>query len=233
MVKILDNIIIYAIIYRIYVTKSCHNCHNKKISSDICNDIFFIGDDMNTIFNQLKDKGILFKNGLSNGEIKKIAEIYGIVFPESLSMFYSLGVPFSEENDLFPLWSDFSDSNITKIKERIQKPYEMLTFEVQDGFWLESWGSKPESKEEVLKKFAELSSKTPRLIPIYSHRYMPLIDGVEDPPIISTVGIDVIYYGSNLHDYLQNEFLNDNFIIPSYSVKIPFWSDIMTMLNCN
>ena len=182
---------------------------------------------MNTLFNQLEDKGIQFKNGLTDDEINKIEEIYEIVLPEWLRKFYCLGVPFSEENNLFPLWSDFSDTNIEKIKERMQKPYKLFAREVQDGFWHTSWGSRPESQEEVLQKFGELSLVAPRLIPLYSHRYMPLIDGVDDPPIISTVGSDTIYYGCNLHDYLQNEFLNEEFVIPTDYIKVPFWDDLV------
>ena len=194
---------------------------------DKYDDVFYIGHDINTLFYQLKDKGIQFKNGLTDDEINKIEEIYRIVFPKWLRKFYILGVPFSEENDLFPLWSDFSETNIAQIKARIQKPYKMLSREVQDGFWLTSWGSRPESKEEALQKFGELSSAAPRLIPIYSHRYMPLIDGVDDPPVISISGSDVIYYGCNLHDYLQNEFLNEEFAIPTDCIKVPFWDDLV------
>lgn len=63
-------------------------------------------------------------------------------------MFYSLGVPFSEENDLFPLWSDFSDSNISKIKERIQKPYEMLHLKFKMAFGLRVGEVNPNQKKK-------------------------------------------------------------------------------------
>lgn len=70
--------------------------------------------------------------------------------------------------------------------------------------------------------------KAPKLIPIYSHRYMPMIDN-ENPPIISIHGSDVIYYGEDLQDFFKVEFgeKDQNTIKFENINTIPFWTDIM------
>ena len=96
--------------------------------------------DQNTIINQLRAKGIQFAEGLTKAEIDRIEEIYDIRFPESLRRFYGIGVPFFEDEHEFPRWTDFSEANIEKIKERIQAPIHWLLNDVKGGFWLPSWG---------------------------------------------------------------------------------------------
>ncbi|MBQ2240608.1 MAG: hypothetical protein II319_00545, partial [Clostridia bacterium] len=86
----------------------------------------------------------------------------------------------------------------------IEDPINWLKEDVKDGFWLKSWGKRPENEEEALEVFSYVAAKAPKLIPIYSHRYVPVIEGVDDPPVISTVGMDTIVYGANLSEYLQN-----------------------------
>jgi len=98
-------------------------------------------------------------------------------------------------------------------------------------YWLPNWGKRPESADESIKQFMEIAGKAPRLIPVYGHRYMPQLDG-DDVPVISAVGRDIIYYGSNLQEYLRNEFLNNGyFTLNKNFTYIPFWSDIISANN--
>ena len=181
------------------------------------------------IINRLKGKGIQFLDGLTEAEIQKIEAIYDIRFPGSLRGFYGFGVPFSEDEHEFPRWADFSEGNVAKIKERIEKPIQWLLFHVKMDFWLPNWGNRPKSADEAIGQFMEIATASPRLVPVYGHRYMPCLDGINDPPVISTVGRDTIYYGSNLREYWQNEFRDDGeeFIVSPNNLHIPFWSDIM------
>ena len=185
---------------------------------------------MNEIYDKLKASGIHFSKGLTKSEIDRIEEIYNIRFPKSLIDFYSLGLPLSKDDqNVFPNWADFSDANITKIKERIQSPIKNLIYDIKNRFWLSAWGKRAESEDDAIKQFEEVSSIAPKLIPIYSHRYTVWLEGIDDPPVISAVGCDIIYYGCNLTQYLQNEFLFDNKInVSDKCIYIPFWSDIIT-----
>ena len=79
--------------------------------------------------------------------------------------------------------------------------------------------------EKLFKVTDELTASAPTLLPIYSHRYVPMLENIIDPPVISTVGIDTIMYGKNQFDYLQNEF------IKSQIDPIPFWNGIILNLN--
>lgn len=65
-------------------------------------------------------------------------------------------------------------------------------------------------------------------MPIYAHRYMPMVLD-ENPPIISIHDIDIIYYGEDLEDYFNIEFgkkTQDRIEFQNIT-PIPFWSDIM------
>lgn len=81
-----------------------------------------------------------------------------------------------------------------------------------------------------INKCIEKMQRAPKLIPLYGHRYIPIVTGVDNPPIFSVYQTDVIYYGIDLENYFRNEFL-----IMSRSVLddarnnneitiIPFWS---------
>lgn len=72
--------------------------------------------------------------------------------------------------------------------------------------------------------------KVPKLIPIYGHRYIPIVNGLDNPPIFSVYQTDVIYYGIDLENYFRIEFdflkwdvINDA-IDKDKITLIPFWS---------
>lgn len=94
--------------------------------------------------------------------------------------------------------------------------------------WSDEWGEEPESKEERIYKIRENMKKAPKLIPIFSHRYMPLCT-MRKYPILSVHGIDIVYYGENLDQYIEVEFGNKRQEALEYSGMeyIPFWSDLM------
>ena len=186
----------------------------------------------NALINQLKEKGIQFSKGLTDEEIHNIEKIYDIKLPRSLCNFYYYGIPFIENKagSSFPQWKDYSETNIQKIKRRISAPIEWLLLDVKQGFWLSDWGPRGDSIDERIGHFREMVINAPRLIPVYSHRYIPQIANSDDPPVISTVGSDTIYYGSNLQEYLYNEFLNDGRLtISKRDTYIPFWSEIINI----
>ena len=165
------------------------------------------------------------EKGLSDEEIREIEERYEIVFPETLKIFYKNLLPVSEG---FINWRDASSENVVYIKSSIAYPIEEFKENAQDVYWNDKWGEEPATadmiKDFVLRKMVD----APKLIPIYSHRYMPM--GVSDnPPVISVYGVDVIYYGKDLDEYIQIEFGEKNPSEIDYSniQKIPFWSEMM------
>ena len=107
-----------------------------------------------------------------------------------------------------------------------------MLFDLQfNDFWVDRWGNKPsnfESKVSIAKKNYETH---PKLIPIYSHRYLPSRPNETGNPIFSVHQMDIIYYGYDLATYFANEF---QFELPSQYFEIPekpkrtieFWSDL-------
>jgi len=71
-------------------------------------------------------------------------------------------------------------------------------------------------------------SHAPKLIPIYTHRYMPMIDE-KNNPIFSIHGVDVICYGTRIDEYFQIEFGEKKQESIKYSEikQIPFWTEMI------
>lgn len=164
------------------------------------------------IIEQMKQKGIWFENGLAREELDRIEARYGIVFPPSLREFYGIALPISAG---FPRWSDESEANVADIRQRIAAPYQWLTCDIESGFRLPSWEGGA----------ADILRGAPTLIPVFGHRYMPAINS-PDPPVLSTVGRDTVWYGADLCDYLEIEFLEKTWhrVIPGQHV--PLWNDL-------
>lgn len=175
--------------------------------------------------NLLKTCGIKFESGLTMDEILKIEKLYAIQFPKSLRDFLMTGLPISKG---FYNWRNFELNNIEFIKSIIYKPLKDIDGLAEEVYWCEEWGEEPISIADKVKSVRERLKKAPTLLPLFSHRYMP--ETVDDrPPVISVHGVDIIYYGENLEDYLEVEFgekeqdeINFERISP-----IPFWSEIM------
>ena len=169
------------------------------------------------MINRMKEAGVYFSSGLTNDMLANVEKTYEICFPDSLKEFYLTALPISFENTNFPRWDDFSPKNIAVIRQRISAPYQWLKQDIERGFWLPAWDG---------KTIDELFENAPKIIPIYSHRYAPMLN-YANPPVISTVGRDAVCYGVSLEDYLLREFCNGNTSFAEMKVPyIPLWSDI-------
>lgn len=106
-------------------------------------------------------------------------------------------------------------------------------FDVEhNNFWLKEWGAKSDAIEVAKKKCTVQYRRAPKLIPLYSHRYIPEVPFEIENPILSVYQTDIIYYGENLNSYFMVEFDFKKYDdIDFDSIKrIPFWSDIIEML---
>lgn len=168
-----------------------------------------------SIIDELRTAGIVFLPGMTEAAIAEIEKVYGFRFPHALRRFYRLGLPTGKG---FPDWSDLSGENIAAIKEWMEAPLRRLRMDRENGFRLPAWEA---------RGFDAALAEAPRLIPIYSHRYLPLTEGMEDPPVLSTVGADTICYSANLEDYLRREFLGGGAPSEPIPVDIPFWGELV------
>lgn len=155
--------------------------------------------------NILENAGVKITETLTSEEIKRIEEIYGITLPKELCKFYANGVPVGtivnekadfSARDGFYNWHDFSDENVAYIKEKMEFAY----------------------SEKLVPENA------PRLIPIYGHQYVPMME-MEELPVISVCGADVIFYAQNLEDFMERIMKPFERHEPVAVEGIPFWSE--------
>ena len=180
----------------------------------------------------LKDNGIKFDAGLTQSELEKIYEIYEIKFPLSLKSFLTTALPVS---DGFYDWRDLSSENIMKIKNTMQHFYKFVksaSFEEyipNSTYSLDQWYKI--SREQRVEVVVELYKNAPKIIPVYSHRFMLEINHDNDQPILSIHYDDIVYYGRNLQEYLLHEFCSVDIskYISEYK-NMPFLTDMMENL---
>lgn len=172
----------------------------------------------------MKQQGVEFAEGLSSDEIVEIEKHYGIRFPKSLKEFLMEALPVSRG---FYNWRDLSADNTDFIEQMIRYPLDSFENFASEVDWCEEWGNEPETKQELEHIIRTRLKSAPMLIPIYSHRYIPAYS--DAPPVFSVHGVDLVYYGENLEQYLQVEFgwKKHNQLKMEDIDYIPFWSDVV------
>jgi hypothetical protein len=74
-----------------------------------------------------------------------------------------------------------------------------LAFDIENnGFWNQEWGEKPSGLEVALATAKRCFAAAPKLIPLYSHRYLPAEPVSAGNPVLSVYQADIIYYGRDL-----------------------------------
>ena len=121
----------------------------------------------------LENKGIEIYDGLSDEEFEKIENFYNIKFPKVLRILYKSFLP------NFYNWRDFSENNVKKVKKYLNMPIEGILFDIENNnFWMDCLGEKTGNLQQdkakaknYLKNAKE--EEVPKLIPIYSHIFVP------------------------------------------------------------
>ena len=177
-----------------------------------------------SIFDILREKGVTLEEGLSLEELQFIENLYKIKFPRSLESFLMLKLPVSHG---FYNWRDIKKENEYYINKIINRPYEEISDKANEVYWNDKWGVEPD-KDSYSYIVREKLKKAPKLVPIYAHRYMPIIPEI-NPPVLSIHGVDIIFYGIDLENYFDIEFgdKKQNSIQLENLPYIDFWSDIM------
>lgn len=180
------------------------------------------------IIRLLTNKGVHFDSGLTNYEVLQVETKFNFKFPPDLKLFLQTALPTS---DRFVNWrlGLKSKDETDKIIDRLGWPLEGMLFDLQSNeFWINSWGNKPDTYEEKERIAKEKYVTFPKLIPIYSHRYIPSQPSEEGNPVFSVHQMDIIFYGYDLATYFANEFsfkLPDEFkMLDKPKREIEFWS---------
>ena len=182
------------------------------------------------IISILSKKGVQFAKGLTGLEVVEIETKFDLQYPPDLKLFLQTAQPIS---DGFVNWrlGLKSTKESEKILDRLNWPWEGMVFDIKsNSFWMKNWGVKPNGDEAKIQIAREHYETYPKLIPIYSHRYIPEQPREIENPIFSVHQMDIIYYGSNLETYFANEFgytKTGQFELSEYpNKKIDFWSII-------
>jgi hypothetical protein len=149
----------------------------------------------------LRGEGLELDSGLTDQEVEHAETKFNFRFPPDLRSFLQTVLPVSKG---FYNWR--SDDE-TKLREMLDRPLHGCLFDVEHGsFWLPEWGPTPELLPDALKFATAKINDAPKLIPIYSHRYIPEEPHDSGNPFFSVLQMDIIYYGFDLDDYLRHEF---------------------------
>lgn len=177
-----------------------------------------------TIF-LLRKNNIRLEKGMTEEQIVEAERYYGIRFPPDLKALLKMVLPIS-----FPFfdWTDFSSGNEHRISECLVWPKEGILWDYESsGIWFNDlWGEKPKSDSQRINVINKSIEEASKLIPIYSHRYIPSYPLESGNPIFSVHQTDIIYYGESLWDYFEYEFNRKEYTLMNLKriKRIPFWS---------
>jgi hypothetical protein len=173
----------------------------------------------------LEGAGISFEAGLSSQEIGSLEAQFGFVFPDDLRSFLMFALPTGQG---FVNWRS---SNRLDIAEAMAWPLEGMWFDVKTNhFWPSDWGMKPSEESAAYELLRSQVESAPKLIPICGHRYMPDRPSLAGNPVYSVFQTDIIFYGSDLENYLYNEFARQgtNLSLSEEIRQIEFWSSFVS-----
>lgn len=177
--------------------------------------------------------------GLSDAEFDRIEAEYGIVFADDHRGFLAAGLPVDRsappeegESPRNP-WNDWRDGDPALIRQRLEWPVDGLLFSVEHGWWLPGggWGPRPADPAEAVAAARAALAPVPKLIPLFSHRYLPS-RGASGSPVLSVYGADIIHYGRDLADWVEREFVGWEAGAaagpsPAAGSGAPFWSELV------
>jgi hypothetical protein len=113
------------------------------------------------------------------------------------------------------------------IRRMLAWPLEMLSRDVDQGLWWPDWGERPDKGAERREVLREALGRAPKLIPLYSHRFLPEQPAGPGNPVFSMHGFDTVYYGVDLADYFAREFGSHPEPVEMPVRKVPFWSELV------
>jgi hypothetical protein len=173
--------------------------------------------------------------GLSDQEFGLIEAEYGFVFADDHRAFLAVGLPLNgaaaEGRTGADLWPDWRNGDPGGVRERLGWPVEGVLFDVEhNGFWQSSWGRRPGGVGDAVSTARRRLAGAPTMVPVYGHRYLPAGQGSYGHPVLSIYQTDIIVYGTDLADYIDNEFGGSGWAIsPEWRppAMVACWSEFL------
>ncbi|GLX95235.1 hypothetical protein [Herbidospora sp. NBRC 101105] len=133
----------------------------------------------------------VIEKGLTDAEFARIEHEYGLEF--------AAGLPSTGSETGHRL---YLGKTMAGLAQRRPPPTprlaDFLLHDVRHGHWHSAWGERPDSGDAVVDLARSHLAGTPRMVPVYAHRFLPAGHGTFGHPVLSMWGIDIIYYGVDL-----------------------------------
>ncbi len=172
---------------------------------------------------RLRVAGVGFEPGLSDQEVDRLQDVLGFEFGPEHRAFLQTGVPTGE-----PAWPNWRGASLEVLRGRLDWPLESAIFDLRhNDFWPASWGARPDDEAERIQVARYHLALAPRLVPLFSHRYLTADPIYQPSPVFSVYQTDVIYYGATILNWVEKEFEGKKTVEPWPPViRVPFWSDL-------
>jgi hypothetical protein len=162
------------------------------------------------------------RDGLTDSELSAIESEFRFSFADDHRAFLAAGLPYGRG------WPDWRDGDRAALRERLAWPVDGVLFDVvQNGFWYDGWGPRPANDDQAAAVARGLLVTAPRMIPVYSRRYLPAGRGTAGHPVLSIYQTDVIVYGADLLGFLHEEFGLGGPAKEPGRATVTFWSRLV------
>ncbi|MDT0388237.1 hypothetical protein [Streptomyces dubilierae] len=173
--------------------------------------------------------------GLTDAEFTRIERDYDFAFADDHRAFLAAGLPVNVPPEDGQTWSrpwpEWRGGDMESVRRQLDWPVEGVLLSVEhNGYWYEGWGRRPADGTAALDKARRHLADVPVLVPVYAHRYLPAGRGSFGHPVLSMWQTDVISYGSDLADYIHQEFDEARGEVEeSWNPRAtaPFWRDLL------
>ncbi|MEV0648219.1 hypothetical protein AB0I28_23435 [Phytomonospora sp. NPDC050363] len=169
------------------------------------------------------ESGAEVRPGLSDAEFTAVEARYGFAFADDHRAFLAARVPVGRG------WVDWRDGDEGTIRHRLAWPVEGVLSDASGplGVWHPTWGERPDRDREALAIARKHLADVPRMVPVFSHRYLPAGPGGGGRPVLSIHGADIIVYGDDLVDYVGREFGVTVDHRADGTPTVEFWRDLV------
>jgi len=165
---------------------------------------------------------VTIEPGLSEDEFAHVEQMLGFEFADDHRAFLAAGLPVGAA---WPGWR--SDGRKT-LQKRMQLPVDGILFAAEwTDFWPAAWGQRPARMKDALRTANYQLARVPRLVPVFSHHYLPAGRGRFGHPVLSVVQTDVVTCGGDLADYVAGEFGPDGNRPAAAVSTVEFWSTLV------
>lgn len=175
--------------------------------------------------------------GLSEPELRRAEETFGLTFPpllrEVLSLVHPVPRPVFPQPGIYQAPSRVPDwrlRDVERTRTLIGSPADGVLFDVEENdFWWNAWGPRPEAIPERMAVAERELARVPRLIPLMGDLCVAASD---DSPVFSLIQTRVDIYAVSLTDFGDDEARTAVMQSATWPVgTVPFWSELCAYAN--